>query len=41
MTPDERRQIREAVATAKEKLVREETARYREKEAAAAARRAG
>jgi phosphatidylserine synthase len=41
MSPDERRQIREAVATAKEKLVREETARIREKEAAAVARRAG
>jgi CDP-diacylglycerol--serine O-phosphatidyltransferase len=41
MTPEERQQIRDAVAAAKEKLVREETARIREKEAAAAARRAG
>jgi phosphatidylserine synthase len=41
MTPAERQQIRDAVAAAKEKLVREETARIREKEAAAAARRAG
>jgi phosphatidylserine synthase len=41
MTPEERRHIREAVAAANEKLVREETARFREKEAAAAARRAG
>jgi phosphatidylserine synthase len=38
MTPDERRQVREAVAAAKEKLVRDETARIREKEAAAAAK---
>jgi phosphatidylserine synthase len=33
MTPEERREIREAVVVAKEKLVREETARIREKEA--------
>jgi CDP-diacylglycerol--serine O-phosphatidyltransferase len=36
MTPEERQQVRDAVALAKEKLVREETARIREKEAAAA-----
>src|SRR5262245_3788395 len=40
MTADERRQVREAVAAAEEKLVREETARIREKEAEAARRKA-